>query len=76
VQAEIEGLARHIRGREDEEFLVLVPRRFIGYRLRDAIGEDARTEFHQEVLDHELAEERFTLATLLADPNDKVAVRA
>jgi superfamily I DNA/RNA helicase len=76
VEEEIKGLARHIREREDEDFLVLVPRRLIGYRLRDAIGGDARTEFRQEVLDHELAEERFALATLLADPDDKVAVRA
>lgn len=76
VQHEVEGVAEYIQHRQDQDFLVLVPRKFIGYRLRDAIGEpDARTHFREEVLETPLAEARFALATVLADPEDRVGVR-
>jgi DNA helicase II / ATP-dependent DNA helicase PcrA len=76
LEDEIEGIAEYIRRRNDSSFLVLVQRRFIGYRLAEKIGPDARTAFHQEVLEHALTQERFTLGLLLANPNDKVALRA
>ena len=76
LEAEIEGLAKYIRARVDESFLVLVPRRFIGYRLAEAIGSDASTAFAEEVLDHAIAQEAFATVSLLADPDDHVAVRA
>jgi len=66
----------YIRSQEDKTFLVMVPRRFIGYRLKDRIGDDARTSFHQEVLEHKAVQERFAAASVLADPDDRIAVRA
>lgn len=73
---EIGGLATYIHARAQESFLVLVPRRFIGYRLADAIGDGAKTEFSEQVLEHPIAQEAFTTASLLADPGDFVAARA
>jgi superfamily I DNA/RNA helicase len=73
--AEISGIARHVRERSDTEFLILVPRRFIGYRLKSAIGRDAATSFHEEVLEVPLVQERFALACYVANPNDSVALR-
>ena len=76
LDAEVNGLAKYIRHHADESFLVLVPRRFIGYRLADAIGSDARTAFSEQVLDHRIAQEAFATASVLADPEDFAAVRA
>ncbi|MYL10865.1 MAG: ATP-dependent helicase, partial [Cenarchaeum sp. SB0669_bin_11] len=72
---EIAGLAKHIRDHAQESFLVLVPRRFIGYRLAEAIGADASTAFTEEILEHPVAQESFATASLLADPEDFVAAR-
>lgn len=72
---EIKGLASHIRSRAGDSFLILVPRRFIGYRLADTIGDDARTEFSEQILEHPVAQESFALASLLADSGDFVAAR-
>ena len=76
LEDEIDGIAHFVRKHTSGRVLILVPRRFIGYRLKSAIGEEARTRFHQEVLESDLVRERFTLAALLADPNDRVALRA
>jgi superfamily I DNA/RNA helicase len=76
VEHEIAGLARYLRSEPETHFLVLVPRRFIGHRLRDAVGPDARTAFHQEDLEHAIVQERFTAAALLADEDDRIAFRA
>ena len=73
---EIQGLTTFIRSHTEESFLVLVPRRFIGYRLAEAIGNDARTAFSEQVIDHPFAQEAFATASLLADPDDFVAARA
>jgi DNA helicase II / ATP-dependent DNA helicase PcrA len=75
IDAEIDGLARYINSQPDKSFLVMVPRRFIGHRLKDRIGSDARTSFHQEVLEHKLVQERFAAASVVADPEDRVAIR-
>lgn len=72
---EIKGLAEHITDRSEESFLVLVPRRFIGYRLADAIGADAKTTFTEEVLEHPIAQESFTALSFLSAPNDFVSTR-
>ena len=45
---EINGLVAYIQANAGESFLVLVPRRFIGYRLADAIGDDAKTAFAEQ----------------------------
>lgn len=76
LDAEIVGLANYIGSRPSESFLVLVPRRFVGYRLAEEIGDDAKTSFIEEVLDHPIAQEAFTAASLLANRNDRVATRA
>ena len=72
---EIDGIANYIRARGEESFLVLVPRRFIGYRLSDAIGDPAKTAFSEQVLEHPIAQESFAAASLLANPKDFVATR-
>ena len=76
LNAEINGLADYVRTHREESFLILVPRRFIGYRLVDAIGASAKTAFSEEVLDHPIAQESFSTASLLADPEDYIAARA
>ena len=76
LDAEIDGLAAHIRAHAKESFLVLVPRRFIGYRLAAAIGGDAETAFAEQVLDHRIAQEAFATVSLLADADDFVAARS
>jgi superfamily I DNA/RNA helicase len=73
---EIDGLATYIRSRSAVEFLVLVTRREIGYRLRDKIGDDAWTSFHEQVLRMKLVRERFAIASLVANEDDAVALRA
>ena len=75
LEEEILGLSRYMRERKDTRFLVLVPRRFVGYRLKEAIGADALTSFHEEALEVPLVQERFTLASLLANNEDRVALR-
>ena len=76
IDDEVRGLASYIRARAEESFLVLVPRRFIGYRLVDAIGNGAKAAFSEQVLEHTIAQESFAAASLLADPGDLVAARA
>lgn len=75
IDDEIEGLTCYIKSQPNESFLVLVPRRFIGYRIEKKIGDEAKTTFTEEVLEHPIAQEAFTAISLLADPDDWVAVR-
>ncbi len=76
VGREVGGLAKYMKARKDVQFLVLVPRRFIGYKLKDAVGNDAQTSFHEEVLEIPIVQERFALASLVENPDDRVALRA
>lgn len=76
LDEEIAGLAAVVRDRSTDRFLILVTRRFIGYQLKALIGEDAVTSFREEVLDVNFVRERFALATLLANEDDAVALRA
>ena len=76
LEEEIAGLAKYIGIHANETFLVLVPRRFIGYLLADAIGEDAKTSFSEQILEHPIAQESFAAVSLLANPMDFVATRA
>jgi superfamily I DNA/RNA helicase len=75
AESEIAGLGKYLRD-QPQEYLVLVPRRFIGHRLADAIGEDATTSFYQGVLEHDVVQERFAIASLVGNPLDPVAARA
>ena len=78
------GIARIIRKRiENQEVepggvLVLAPRRQFGYKVRDALqalGVNAHSFFHEQALDEEEAKQAFALLTLLANPDDRVALR-
>ena len=73
---EISGLAAYIRKRAEESFLILVPRYFIGDRLAEEIGSDAKTMFDEQILRHPIAQDSFATASLLADPEDFVATRS
>lgn len=89
---EAEGIADFIKARVVAErvspgkTLVLAPTRQFGYAIRDklnASGVDAHSFFHEEALhgdpkdiDDCKAQEAFTLLPLLADPDDRVALRA
>ncbi len=72
---EVGGLAKYMQARKDTRFLVLVPRRFIGYLLKRALGADAVTAFHEEALEVPAVQERFALAALVANPEDRIALR-
>lgn len=76
LEKEIGGLSKYIESRPDEEFLILVPRRFIGYRLKQAIGDEAVTKFTQEALQECFLQKKFVLANLIANPNDKPSLRS
>lgn len=73
---EIRGLARYMQERSDTKFLVLVPRRFIGYRLRRLLGAEASTSFNEQMLEVPLVQDRFALASLLVNEGDRIALRA
>ena len=82
---EIRGLASFVASRiqkndvEPGEVLVLTPRRFIGYRIRDLLNEaniPVRSCFFEEALESPFAKERFALLTLLARPDDRPSLRA
>lgn len=91
LQDEAEGLASFIKQRieqgtvEPGRVLVLAPRRQVGYAIRDALIENnilSHSFFYEEALDGNPAkqteyeaQEAFTLLTLLANPDDMVALR-
>ncbi len=91
IEDEAQGIAEIIRRRiqntevEPGRVLVLAPRRQLGYAVRDAlnaIGVLAHSFFHEEALegnpkqlDECGAQQAFTLLTLLANPEDRVALR-
>lgn len=81
---EAEGIAAFIRRRiqsgdvDAGNVLVLAPRRQFGYAIRDALNNarvPAHSFFHEEALDDTPAQEAYVLLTLLADPEDRVALR-
>jgi len=84
IEEEARGIAAIIRRRiqcgevDPGRVLVLAPRRHLGYAVRDALnalGVFAHSFFHEEALDEDDAQEAFTLLTLLANPEDRVALR-
>lgn len=84
LEDEAHGVAELIRRRiqngdvQAGRVLVLAPRRQLGYAVRDALnarGVFAHSFFHEEALDEEDAQEAFTLLNLLANPDDRVALR-
>lgn len=91
IDEEAHGIAEFIRQRvlsgsvATGRVLVLAPRRQFGYAIRDAlnsIGVLAHSFFHEEALDGNpkrldecVAQQAFTLLALLADTEDRVALR-
>ena len=84
MEEEAQGIAEIIHQRIQEEevelgrVLVLAPRRQFGYAVRDALnshGVYAHSFFHEQALDEGDAQEAFTLLTLLANRQDRVALR-
>ncbi|MDE2823075.1 MAG: ATP-dependent helicase [Chloroflexota bacterium] len=84
MEEEAQGIAQiiqqHVRHKEVEpgRILVLAPRRQFGYAVRDALnalGVYAHSFFHEQALDEGDAQEAFALLTLLANPEDRVALR-
>jgi DNA helicase II / ATP-dependent DNA helicase PcrA len=76
--AEFARLLIHNRGYKPAEILVLCPRRLIGYGLRQAMNEAGvppHSFFHEEALEADEAQRAFTLLTLLANRDDRVALR-
>jgi DNA helicase-2/ATP-dependent DNA helicase PcrA len=84
LQEEAEGLAGFVevlineRGYSPGEILILSPRRLIGYGIRDALvrrGVSTHSFYHEEALEDDNAQLAFTLLSLLANPEDRVALR-
>lgn len=91
IEEEAQGIAEFIRQRvrtgsvEPGRVLVLAPRRQFGYAIRDALNSiaiPAHSFFHEEALDgnpkhleESAAQQAFTLLTLLANADDRVALR-
>lgn len=92
LEDEMQGVANYIAASIQQgkaaagQILILAPRRQIGYGIRDALnalGIPAHSFFHEEALEgdpgsmgaHD-AQEAFTLLTLLAHPDDRIALRA
>jgi superfamily I DNA/RNA helicase len=81
---EADGLARFVVANIEEgidagKCLVLANVRQIGYGIRDAIriaGVECNSFFREEAVGSETAQEAVTLLTLLARPNDRLALRA
>jgi superfamily I DNA/RNA helicase len=84
IEEEAQGIATFVRyhvnhGIDPGKVLVLANSRLIGYEIRDAIGNqdiEIRSYFREEAVESETAQERLTLLTLFADPEDRVALRA
>lgn len=75
LDEEIASVAVELQSRPNDSFLVLVPRRFVGYRLQEAIGQGARTDFREQLLESSEAQEAFTFASLIANREDRIALR-
>jgi DNA helicase-2/ATP-dependent DNA helicase PcrA len=84
IGEEAEGIATFIahhvaQGINPGKILVLAPTRSIGYAIRDAVSQrniEIRSFFREEAVEVKTAQERLTLLTLLAQPGDRVALRA
>ena len=81
---EAAGIARFVKHLIDQrdyrprDVLILCPRRLMGYGLRDALTEQdilTHSFYHEEALEPEVAQAAFSLLTLLANRDDRVALR-
>jgi superfamily I DNA/RNA helicase len=84
IEEEADGMAvfieHHVRrGVAPGKVLVLAPSRKIGYAIRDAVRKrmvEIHSFFREEAVEKESAQEKLTLLTLLAHPEDRIALRA
>lgn len=84
VAAYIDWYLDNTAGVRPGEVLVLSPRRTLGYDMRDRLNQIARAAgkawsaqsfFFEQALDSDDTKEAFTLLSLIANPDDKVAYR-
>lgn len=84
IAEEAEGLATFVLKLLDDghyspgDFLILTPRRLVGYGIRDRIaglGVPVHSFYHEEVLEGESAQRAFALMSLLVSVEDRVALR-
>jgi DNA helicase-2/ATP-dependent DNA helicase PcrA len=91
LQEEANGIAQFVNNRVNSgqvdpgKVLILAPRRQLGYAVRDALndlGTHSHSFFNEEVFDgmpqnlqESMTQQAFTLLTLLANPEDIVALR-
>jgi superfamily I DNA/RNA helicase len=83
MEEEAAGIAAYVNyltknGFGPEEILILTPRRRIAYLLREALLKLAvplHSFYQEEALDNPEAQKSCTLLTLLANPEDRVALR-
>lgn len=84
VTQEARGLAGFIRtlvtdrGYSPGDILVLTPRRFIGYGVRDqltGLGIPVHSFYHEEALEGDAAQRAFAILTLMVNHDDRVALR-
>jgi ATP-dependent DNA helicase UvrD/PcrA len=84
VDEEADGIAAFIENRiaagaDPGRCLVLAPTRHVGYAVRDAVrarGIAIGSFFREETVESEATQRALTLLTLLARPDDRVALRA
>ena len=84
IEEEAQGIATFIdlkvqAGVDPGMCLVLASSRQIGYAIRDAVqtrGIDIRSFFREQAVENELAQEKLTVLTLLANPDDRLALRS
>jgi len=84
MEGEARGIAKYIAWLISEgtceagQILILSPRRNIAYSVRDALKDlhvAAHSFYHEEALEEDQAQEAFAYLTLLADQDDRVALR-
>lgn len=81
TEAEIEGIAHAVASiaTAGRTVHILVPKRFLGHRLKQRLGElgiGASTSFHQEILETTAVRKGFSLLSALVDPGNPIAIRA
>ncbi len=84
VDQEVKGIGEYVsflikdKGFNAGDIMILTPRRLLAYRLRDQIKLNKipiHSFYNEEALDSESAQRCLTILTLLANPNDRVALR-
>ena len=84
VENEAAGLASYVQsliadhGYNAGDILIMTPRRPLGYGIRDCLSEanvPAHSFFSEEPLEHATAQRAYAILSLIADPEDRVALR-